>query len=123
VLISTKNVARGIGGQIRFMAAAVQRFGSIRRHRALTEPRSERVMTFSDQMKVVSKFPNGVDGKLLRHKLDESKHPRRSVRASEPGILRACLITKVCPKNLPIDTWPLFCKPRTLHMSCGLSTD
>jgi hypothetical protein len=48
VLMSTKNVARGIGGQIRFMAAAVQRFGSIRRYRALAEPRSERVMTFSD---------------------------------------------------------------------------
>jgi hypothetical protein len=80
--MSAKNVARGIGDQIRFMAAAVQRFGSIRRYKTLAEPRSERVMPFSDQMKLVSKLPNGVDRKLLRHKLDRSKYPRRSLRAS-----------------------------------------
>jgi hypothetical protein len=64
------------------MAAAVQRFGSIRRYRALAEPRSERVIPFSGQMKLVSKLPNGVDRKLLRHEFDRSRYPRRSLQAS-----------------------------------------
>ncbi|KAH6653502.1 hypothetical protein BKA67DRAFT_647360 [Truncatella angustata] len=70
LLISTKNLTRGLGGQIREMAAITSMFESIEafRTKGMTKPRNPMILTFEDQKKVKPKLPNGpvlINGKRL----------------------------------------------------------
>ena len=83
VLISTKNLTRGIGGQIREMAAATNRFASIEAFRSLQEPTGAQVFTFEDQKAVAPRIPSGVvlvNGKPVV--MEEKDWSRRTVKAS-----------------------------------------
>ena len=83
VLISTKNLTRGIGGQIREMAATTNRFTSIEVFRSLQEPAGAQVLRFGDQKKVMPRIPSGVvlvDGRPIV--MQEKDRLRRTVKAS-----------------------------------------
>jgi hypothetical protein len=71
VLLSTKNVARGLGGQIREIAANTQLFSSIESFRSFSNPEGRQVFTFEDQKKIVPTLPKGrvmMKGKVLKWK-------------------------------------------------------
>jgi hypothetical protein len=83
LLLSTKNLNRGLGGTVREMNACMNLFGSVSNFRNLHEPRGTRVYTFSDEKKV-SPYLRTADvyshGKRLE--FTDSNGERRVVRCS-----------------------------------------
>ncbi|OAP53943.1 hypothetical protein AYL99_11823 [Fonsecaea erecta] len=90
MLISTKNLARGLGGQVREMAAVTNIFDSIEafRTKEMHRPRKAVVMSFEDQKRVTPRLPKGdvvVRGKRLT--FTDTTKKLRTVRATY-GIMR-----------------------------------
>jgi hypothetical protein len=88
LLLSTKNITRGLGGQIREMAAVTNMFSSVHAFRNMEESVATEVIPFEDQKKVEPKLPNGyvvVNGKRLR--FTDTTGTKRTVRATY-GIMR-----------------------------------
>ena len=83
VLLSTKNIARGIGGLIREMSATTDLFESIQSFRGFQEPSGITTLTFEDEKKVVPKLRSGtviVNGRELT--FEEEDKTKRVVKAS-----------------------------------------
>lgn len=61
LLISTKNLARGLGGQLREMAAATSMFDSIDSFRTtdMARPRNPIILTLNQQKRVKPRLSNG----------------------------------------------------------------
>lgn len=90
LLISTKNLARGLGGQVREMAAITSMFESIESFRTteMTRTRDAKVLAFSDQKRQPPSLPNGevvVNGKRLT--IMDTDGSMRTIRATY-GIMR-----------------------------------
>ncbi|KAH7001768.1 hypothetical protein B0J12DRAFT_747803 [Macrophomina phaseolina] len=88
ILISTKNITRGIGGQVREMSAATSRFGSISEFRTLQKPKGESTFGITEQRKIEPTLPTAyvtMEGKKIEF-MDE-KVGMRTVRCSY-GIMR-----------------------------------
>ncbi|KAK7937811.1 uncharacterized protein PG986_014679 [Apiospora aurea] len=90
LLISTKNITRGLGGQVREMAAATSMFESIEAFRTkdMDKTRRPMVLLFDDQKKVQPRLPTGylkMKGKRLM--ITQVDGTKREVKASY-GIAR-----------------------------------
>ncbi|KIW76867.1 hypothetical protein Z517_09311 [Fonsecaea pedrosoi CBS 271.37] len=90
MLISTKNLARGLGGEIREMAAVTNMFDSIEafRTKGMHQPRKAVVVSFEDQKRVGPRLPKGdvvVRGK--RSTFTDTSKKVRTVRVTY-GIIR-----------------------------------
>lgn len=90
LLISTKNLTRGLGGQIREMAAATSMFESIEafRTKEMIKSKTPMVLSFEDQKKIKPTLPSGcvlVNGKGLWFNDVEGKP--REIKATY-GIMR-----------------------------------
>ncbi|KAL9122249.1 MAG: hypothetical protein Q9187_001201 [Circinaria calcarea] len=88
LLLSTKNITRGLGGQIREMAAVTNMFSSVYAFRNMEESVATKVISFEDQKRVEPKLPNGyvvVNGKKL--KFMDTTGTERVVKATY-GIMR-----------------------------------
>lgn len=88
ILLSTKNLTRGLGGTIREMATATSLFDSIGSFRAMHRPTGKRVFSFDDEKNVEAKLLNGpvmMNGTML--KVREGNGSTRTIRASY-GIMR-----------------------------------
>ncbi len=90
LLISTKNLTRGLGGQLREMVAATSMFESIEafRTKEMVKTKHPMVVSFEDQKKVEARLPNGyvvVNGKRLSIK--DTNGSTREIKATY-GIMR-----------------------------------
>lgn len=90
LLISTKNLTRGLGGQIREMAAATSMFESIEafRTKEMIKSKNPMVMSFEEQKAVEPILPNGIvvmNGKELTIK--DTNGVMRTIKATY-GIMR-----------------------------------
>lgn len=76
VLLSTKNVTRGLGGTIREMNAITSRFSSISSFRRVEKPMGRCTYSFSDEIKVEPKTRQAyvyMNGKVLEFKDSDGK--------------------------------------------------
>lgn len=88
MMLSTKNITRGLGGQVREMAAVTNMFTSVHSFRNMDESRHMLTLSFDDQKKVSPRLPAGyvvVDGKRLE--ITDTGGKVRTVRATY-GIMR-----------------------------------
>ncbi|KAK2591530.1 hypothetical protein QQS21_010780 [Conoideocrella luteorostrata] len=90
LLISTKNITRGLGGQLREMTAATSMFDSIESFRTteIQKTKNPTVLSFEDQKKIKVNLPSGtivVNGKSLTIK--DTDGSMRKIKATY-GIMR-----------------------------------
>ena len=95
LLISTKNLTRGLGGTIREMAAITGLFKSIADFRTWSGYKPTKTYTLEEQKKVIPKLPHGtmlVNGKELT--FNDEKMGKRTVKATY-GIMRVIQLRHV----------------------------
>lgn len=83
LLLSTKNVTRGLGGTIREMNACTSLFDSVTSFRNMQKPKGKRIYTFDDEKKVPAKLRTAyvcVNGKPLE--FTDSNGQKRVIKCS-----------------------------------------